>query len=101
MVYQGFQHATNRTSSVFIALMLSAAAMPLAIAPAMAQEPRDSAATPRQVAHCMMKRLRADRGESYRDAFKVCRQELAAEADRNADTAMNTSDSAAVPTKQD
>jgi hypothetical protein len=101
MVYQGFQHAANPTSSAFIALMLAAAAIPLAATPALAQEPRDSAATPRQVAHCMMKRLRADRGESYRDAFKVCKQQLAAEPDRNADTAMNSSDGAVVPTKQD
>jgi hypothetical protein len=101
MVYQGFRHAANRTVTAFIALLLAAAATPLATTPALAQEPRDSAATPRQLAHCMMKRLRADRGESYRDAFKACKQELAAaESERNADTAMNAA-GAAVPAKQD
>jgi hypothetical protein len=100
MASQGFRHAANRTSPVFIAFMLAAAPTLLLTTPALAQEPKDSAATPRQVAHCMMKRLRADRSESYRDAFKACKQELTAEADSNADTAMNTSDGA-VPTKQD
>lgn len=100
MVYRVFRHAANRTSRAFIAFTLAAAPIPLLTTPAMAQEPKDSAATPRQVAHCMMKRLRADRGESYRDAFRVCKQELAAESDRNADTAMNGA-GAAVPTKQD
>lgn len=100
MVHQGFRHAANRTSHACIALTLAAAPMALLTTPASAQEPRDSAATPRQVAHCMMKRLRADHGESYRDAFKACKQELAAESARNADTAMNTANGA-VPTKQD
>ena len=84
-----------RSSPAFMAFMLAAT-------PALSGEPKDSAnaATPRQVAHCMMKRLRADRSESYRDAFKTCKQELTAESDRNAATAMNSSDEAAT-TKQD
>jgi hypothetical protein len=94
MVYQGFRHTVNRTSPAFIALMLAAT-------PALGDGPKDSAAaTPRQVAHCMMKRLRADRSESYRDAFKTCKQELAAESDRNADIGMNASNEAAAA-KQD
>ena len=100
MAYQGLQDAANRTAPAFAALML-AAAMPTLSTPVFAQEPKESAATPRQVAHCMMKRLRADRGESYRDAFKTCKQELAAEPDRNPDTAMNNAEGAPVPVKQD
>jgi len=82
MVYPGFQHAVN-LSSPAIALMLLAM-------PALAQEPKDSVSTPHQVAHCIMKRLRADRTESYRDAFKNCKQDLAATPDHKVDTAMNT-----------
>jgi hypothetical protein len=45
--------------------------------PAIGDEaPKDSAATPRQVAHCMMKRLRESPSESYRDAFKLCKEQL-------------------------
>ena len=46
---------------------------------------------PRDVAHCMVSRMKANRGESYREAFKVCKQQLdpsAREADRP--TAMNS-----------
>ena len=93
MVYQGFRHALSRALPAFIALMLAAT-------PALGGEPKEAAATPRQVAHCMMKRLRADRSESYRDAFKTCKQELAVESDRNAATAMNASDEQAA-TKQE
>jgi hypothetical protein len=89
MVHPGFRHAANQASPALIALMLASA-------PAFSSEPNDSAAaaTPRQVAHCMMKRLRADRSESYRDAFRTCKQELAAP---NSDlaTAMNSSSDAA------
>jgi hypothetical protein len=40
------------------------------------EKPKDSAVTPRQVAHCMMKRLRESPSESYRDAFKMCKEQL-------------------------
>jgi hypothetical protein len=49
-----------------------------------------SAATPRELAHCMMKRLRANTSESYRGAFKACREQFdSARSDRPTDTAMN------------
>ncbi len=69
------------------------ASPPLAVAllitmPALADDTKASAATPRQITHCMMKRLRADRGESYRDALKNCKQELdAIQPERAVDTA--------------
>ena len=45
--------------------------------------------TPRQMAHCMMKRLRANTAESYRDAYKACKSQFdSARSDRAADTAM-------------
>jgi hypothetical protein len=58
--------------------------------PAVGDEPpKDSAATPRQVAHCMMKRMREFPSESYRDAFKMCKEQLdASRRDPLTDTAM-------------
>lgn len=93
MVHRVFRHAVNRSSPVAIALML-------VVMPALADEPKDYAATPRRVAHCMMKRLRENRTESYRDAFKTCKQDLAAASDPKADTVMNTSNDG-VTTKRD
>lgn len=44
---------------------------------------------PRQVAHCMLSRMKANQSESYREAFKVCKQQ-ADPASRDAGTtAMN------------
>jgi hypothetical protein len=46
-------------------------------------------ATPREMVHCMMKRLKANNSETYRDAFKTCKAQFAsAQADRAAETAM-------------
>jgi hypothetical protein len=46
-------------------------------------------ATPRQVAHCMLKRMMADRSESYIVALKTCREQFrqatVAAADTTAD----------------
>ena len=45
--------------------------------------------TPRAMAHCVMKRVRANNTESYRDAFKACKAQFAAaQADRSTETAM-------------
>jgi hypothetical protein len=59
-------------------------------APAVGDEqPKDSGPTPRQLAHCMMKRLRETPSESYRDAFKQCKEEFdALRRDALNDTAM-------------
>jgi hypothetical protein len=49
----------------------------------------------RQLAHCMLKKMRASQTESYRDAFKACRDQL--DPQRDATTAMNTSAPAPKP----
>lgn len=55
--------------------------------------------TPREMAHCMMKRLRADTSKSYRDAFKACKEQFAStEADRSTETASTVANAEA--TKQ-
>ena len=41
------------------------------------------------MAHCMMKRLRANSTESYRDAFKACKSQFdLVQSDRPTDTAL-------------
>ncbi len=66
-------------------------------APALAGEMSSPGFTPRQIAHCMMKRLRANSAESYRDAFKSCKSQLeSARADLPADAAVTA---AALPEK--
>jgi hypothetical protein len=74
----------GRHSSILVAVSL------VASAPVFAEDIKSSAVTPRELAHCMMKRLRANTSESYRGAFKACREEIdAARSDRPSDTAMN------------
>lgn len=68
--------------------------------PAMADEAKAPAITPRQMAHCMMQRLHEDRTQTYKVAFKLCREDLtAAQNPRLANTAMNAP-GAVEPTKQ-
>jgi hypothetical protein len=56
-------------------------------APAFADDSKSPAFTPRQLAHCMMKRGRANSAESYRDAYKACKDQLeSAQSGRAADT---------------
>jgi hypothetical protein len=50
----------------------------VASAPAFAGDSTAPAFTPRQMAHCMMKRLRANSAESYRDALKACKSQFEA-----------------------
>jgi hypothetical protein len=52
--------------------------------------------SPRQVAHCMLKRMKASQTESYRDAFKACKDQLGISRSDIA-TAMNTVLAPAVP----
>jgi hypothetical protein len=51
-----------------------------------------SAVSSREVAHCMLKRMMADRTESYHDALRTCREQLeSAQRDGAPETAMNQS----------
>ena len=94
MVYPALKHAT--------ALSLPAALGSLLLTmPVAADEAGDSKITPRQVVHCMMKRLKADRTEPYQAAFKTCKQELnTAQSERRSDTAMNTAATSDTPKQQ-
>jgi hypothetical protein len=71
----------GRHSSIVVAISLAASA------PAFAGDLKSAAFTPRQLAHCMMKRARANAAESYRDAYKACKDQFeSAQTDRAADT---------------
>jgi hypothetical protein len=73
----------GRHSAIVVAIGLATSA------PAFAGDSSSPAFTPRQMAHCMMKRLRAKNAESYRDAFKACKSQLDAElSDRPTDAPM-------------
>jgi hypothetical protein len=67
-----------------------AVAVSLALAtPAIAGDSDALPATPREMAHCMMKRLKANNSESYRDAFKACKVQFdTARAAQSTETAM-------------
>lgn len=61
----------------------------LVAAPALADDIKNASFTPREMTHCMMKRLREHNSESYREAYKTCKQGFdAARADRS-ETAMS------------
>jgi hypothetical protein len=53
--------------------------------------------TPRQMAHCVMHRVKDSPSESYKAAIKACKAEFdaAASNERDAQTAMNTANAAA------
>jgi hypothetical protein len=73
----------GRQSAIVVAVSL------VTSAPAFAGGPTSPAFTPRQMAHCMMKRLRANTTEAYRDAFKACKSQFdLVQSDRPTDTAM-------------
>jgi hypothetical protein len=73
----------GRHSSIVAAIGLVIAA------PVIAEDLKSPAYTPRELAHCMMKRLRVNNSESYRGAFKACKQQFeSARADRPADATM-------------
>lgn len=55
--------------------------------PAVAGDDRSPGYTPRQLAHCVMDRAKASPKESYKVAFKLCRDQL--EAESKTQTAMN------------
>jgi hypothetical protein len=71
----------GRHSSIVVAISL------VASAPGFAGDLKSAAFTPRQLVHCMMKRVRANSAESYRDAYKACKDQFeSAQSDRTADT---------------
>jgi len=73
----------RRNSSMAVAVSLAISA------PVIAGDSNTLPATPREMAHCVMKRLKTNNSESYRDAFKVCKAQFdSAQADRSTETAM-------------
>jgi hypothetical protein len=59
-----------------------------------------SAVSSREIAHCMVKRMMADRTESYRDALRTCREQLeSAQRDGGPETAMNQANASDDPKK--
>jgi hypothetical protein len=71
----------GRHSAIVVAVGLATSA------PVFADDLNSPAFTPRQMAHCMMKRVRANSAESYRDAFKACKSQFdSMRSDRAADT---------------
>ncbi len=69
------------------------------IVPAVAGN-KASAVSSREIAHCMLKRMMADRTESYHDALRTCREQLqSAQRDGAPETAMNQSNAPDVPKK--
>jgi hypothetical protein len=73
----------GRHASIVVAIGLAASA------PAFAGDLKSPAFTPRQLAHCVMKRVRANSAESYRDAYKACKDQFeSAPSDRPADATM-------------
>ena len=85
---QEFRSAAITSSFATITLLMAAASL--------ADEAK-TAATPRQLAHCLIQRIhedrRGDRTESYKDALKACKEDLA-ETDRGTTTAMNSGNGA-------
>jgi hypothetical protein len=70
----------GRHSSIVVAIGLVASAA------SFAGDWSSPAFTPRQMAHCMMKRARANTAEPYRDAYKACKNQFeSARSDRAAD----------------
>jgi hypothetical protein len=72
-----------------LSLLVAALATPLIVMSAPAEELQKASFTPREMAHCMMKRFRAHHSESYRDAYNACKEQFElARADRS-ETVMN------------
>jgi hypothetical protein len=60
----------RRHSSMAVAVSLAISA------PALAGDSNALPATPREMAHCMMKRLKVNDSESYRAAYKACKEQF-------------------------
>jgi hypothetical protein len=58
-------------------IICTALAAALAISvPAAADETRNSSPTPRQMAHCVLARVKMDKNQNYKTAFKACREQF-------------------------
>jgi hypothetical protein len=62
----------RRHSSMAVAVSLAISA------PAIAGDSYALPATPREMAHCILKRLKTNNSESYRAAFKACKDQFEA-----------------------
>lgn len=82
---------TNGTVSAAAAILLATAL------PAAAGDFQNSSVTPRELVHCMMKRMRADRSQAFHVVFEACRHDLTAARTAGAETAMNAGSAAADP----
>jgi hypothetical protein len=66
----------GRHSSIVVAISLATSASLASSAAVNAGDLNSPAFTPRQMAHCMMKRARANTAEPYRDAYKACKSQF-------------------------
>jgi hypothetical protein len=57
--------------------------------PAAADDSKSANPTSRQMAHCVMARVKTTPSESYKVAFKACRDQFGAANDARTQTAMN------------
>jgi hypothetical protein len=65
----------NNASTAVVAICLSLILSTHTL-PARAADDSGPTVSPHQVAHCMLKRMRASQTESSRDAFKACKDQL-------------------------
>jgi hypothetical protein len=66
--------------------------------PAAAGDDKSPNFTPRQMAHCMMARVKVSPTETYKAAFKACRAQFeSASGETGTQTAMNNANSANSP----
>jgi|HubBroStandDraft_1064217.scaffolds.fasta_scaffold04382_9 hypothetical protein len=65
----------NKASTAVVAICLGFSLSTYTL-PAHAADDSGPTVSPHQVAHCMLKRMKASQTESYRDAFKACRDQL-------------------------
>jgi hypothetical protein len=70
----------------------------LASLPTYAGDDRNPGLTPRQMAHCVMQRVKDSPGESYKTAIKTCRSALdaAASNEKGTQTAMNAGEAGGI-----
>jgi hypothetical protein len=84
-------------AAVAVSLVVMAPTV-VVVVPAVAGN-KASAVGSREIAHCMLKRMMADRRESYHDALRTCREQLESQHDGAPETAMNQSNAPDVPKK--
>jgi hypothetical protein len=66
----------SRRHSIISAVVSLLIAAPLIAVTAHAGELQEASFTPREMAHCMMKRFKAHHSESYRDAYNSCKEQF-------------------------